>query len=254
MLLVQWTAPRAQVIAHRGASAAAPEHTDEAFELAVAEGADVLELDVRPTLDGEVVVVHDSTLARTAGDPRRVDALTRRDLAKLPPSVRPLTLDAVLERHASAAPLLLELKDPDPRTEGLVVDAVERHGVGDRVVLQVFDRAALRRLRLRAPGLRLCSLHHRRPSARTLAAVASCATAIGVWHRRVDAGLVAAAHARGLAVNAWTVNSAAAIDEMLAVGVDGVVTDAPDIATGRVFLGRERRPAAAGGPVLATAV
>ena len=223
-----------EVIAHRGASAIALEHTDEAYDLAAVQGADVLELDVRATADGELLVVHDPTLARTAADPRRVDALTRAALDGLPPSVRPLTLDDVLQRHGGAARLLVELKDPEPRWEGLVVDAVERHGMADRVVVQSFDVAALRRLRLRAAHLPLASLHAGRPGSRTLDAVARCATGVGVWHQRVDAGLVAAAHARGLTVRAWTANSPAAIERVLALGVDGVITDVPDVAVAAV--------------------
>ena len=250
---VKGTAPSVEVIAHRGASAAAPENTDEAFDLAVAQRADVLELDVRITLDGELVVVHDATLARTAGDPRRVDSVTRAELEQLAPPVRPLMLAAVLERHARSARLLLELKDPEPRSEALLAEALERHGITDRLALQVFDLRALRRLRLRAPRLRLCSIHRRRPSARTLGAVARCATAVSVWHERVDAGVVAAAHARGLTVSAWTVNSPAAIDRMLAVGVDGLITDEPDIAAARVAVHGERFGTAAGGALRAEA-
>lgn len=223
-----------EIIAHRGASAAAPEHTDEAYRVAVAQGADCLELDIRVGADGQLLVVHDRTLLRTAGDPRRVDALTRDALEGLPPPVRPLTLEDVLVRHGHAARLLVELKDPEAWWEGLVVEAVERYGMTDRVVVQSFDMNALRRMRLRRAGLRLSSLQRRRPSSRTLDAVARCAGGVGVWHRSVDSALVAAAHARGLAVHAWTVNSPAAIDRVLACGVDGVITDVPDVATAAV--------------------
>ena len=150
---VEFLARSRQVIAHRGASAVAPEHTHEAYGLAVAQGAHVLELDVRATADGELVVVHDPTLTRTIGDARRVDTLTRAALAGLVPSTRPLTLDAVLERYSAALRLLVELKDPEPDWEGLVIEAVERHVADERVALQSFDVCALRRLRMRAPRL-----------------------------------------------------------------------------------------------------
>ena len=243
--------PSREVIAHRGASALAPEHTHTAYDLAVAQGADILELDVRATADGDLLVVHDPTLARTTGDARRVDSLTRGALAGLTPSLRPLTLDAVLERHGAAAKLLVELKDPEPHWEGLVLDAVERHGAADRVVLQSFDMRALRRLRMRAPGLPLAWLHRRMPAPRMLDAVARCAEGIGVWHHHVDAGLVAAAHARGLVVHAWTVNSTAAIRRVLAAGVDGVITDVPNVAAAAVK-SQVPRTAAAGPPARAS--
>ena len=221
---------RAEVIAHRGASAFAPEHTYEAYDLALTQGADVLELDVRSTQDGELLVVHDATLVRTAGDVRRVATLARADVERLPPRVRPLSLAAVFERYGASVRLLVELKDPTPQWEGLVVDVVEQHGMADQVVLQVPGLPALRRLRLRAPRLALSSLHWRRPSSRALEAVARCATSVGVAHHAVDAGLVAAAHARGLAVSAWTVNSPATIHRVLSAGADGLITDVPDVA------------------------
>src|SRR3712207_255467 len=107
------------IIAHRGASAYAPEHTFAAYDLALDQGADVLELDVRSTADGELVVVHDATLRRTCGDPRRVDSLGRRDLAALG-ELRPLTLDAVLDRYGAQTRFLLDLKDPRPAWERAV--------------------------------------------------------------------------------------------------------------------------------------
>src|SRR3954463_16426091 len=101
-----------EVIAHRGASAYAPEHTFAAFALAIELGADRLELDVRPLADGTPVVLHDRTLARTCGDARAVRDLLPADLDALDPATRPPTLAAVLERYAAATRLLVELKEP----------------------------------------------------------------------------------------------------------------------------------------------
>jgi glycerophosphoryl diester phosphodiesterase len=197
------------VIAHRGASGHAPEHTFAAYDLALAQGADMLELDVRAR-DGELVVLHDTTTRRTGREP--------------------LTLDAVLGRYRDRTRWLVELKDPDPSWELEAVAALRRHGLLDRAVVQSFDSAAMRRLRIAAPGLSVAPLWRRRPSVRRLDRIARYATAIGVWHGALDVGLVAAAHARGLGVRAWTVNGADAIDRVLALGVDGVITDLPDVA------------------------
>jgi glycerophosphoryl diester phosphodiesterase len=223
---------RPEIIAHRGASAYAPEHSIAAYDLALAQGADLLELDIRATADGELVVLHDPTLQRTAGDGRRIAALTRAGLAALPAELRPVTLDAVLGRYGGATRLLVELKDPEPWWEGRVLAAVARHGLADRVVLQSFDARALRRLHAQAPQLACAPLLRRPPSAARLASLAAWATAVGVWHPLVDARLVAAAHARGLAVRAWTANAPGAIARLLALGVDGVITDVPDVALG----------------------
>jgi glycerophosphoryl diester phosphodiesterase len=230
--------PCAEVIAHRGASAHACEHTLAAYDLALAQGADAIELDVRSTADGELVVVHDATLLRTARDPRRVDALTRRDLAALPTAGRPLALADVVARYGRSTGYLLELKDPTPTWERRVVELVHRHGLAGRVVVQSFDVRALRRLHESAPWLPCASLHRRPPARRALDALASFAAGIGVRHQHADPGLVAAARERGLAVRAWTVNSPGALARVAALGVDGVITDVPDLAVGML-----RRPA-----------
>ncbi|HEV2815308.1 MAG TPA: glycerophosphodiester phosphodiesterase, partial [Solirubrobacteraceae bacterium] len=212
-----------EIIAHRGASAHAAEHTLAAYDLAVAQGADVLELDVRETADGRLVVVHDETLLRTAGDPRRVDSVDSAALAALDPDVRPLTLATVLVRYRRNARFLLDLKEPAPEWEGRLLATISRTCVRDRVVVQSFDHAALRRLRAAAPWLNLAALTRTRPL--DLAALAAFAHGVGPWHESVDAAFVTAAHANGLAVRPWTVNDPVAIAHLISLGVDGVITD-----------------------------
>ena len=202
-----------EIVAHRGASAAYEEHTFAAYDAALRMGADALELDIRLREDdGELVVQHDP------GTPARA----------------PLTLDAVLTRYGARTRYLVELKDPLPAWEGRVVGALDRYGLRARAVLQSFDARALRRLHAADPSLPVAPLVVR-PFAlrRTLDRAAAYATGIGVWHGAVDARLVHMAHARGLAVRAWTANAPAEIDRLLALGVDGVITDVPDVARDR---------------------
>jgi glycerophosphoryl diester phosphodiesterase len=219
-----------EIIAHRGASAYAPEHTLAAYDLALAQGADVLELDVRAAGDGTLVVHHDDTLLRTVGDPRRVDAVDRDALAHIHPDVRPLTLDTVLTRYAHSARFLLDLKRPSPRWERRLLELIDRPVLRGRVVVQSFDPRALRRLHRAEPSLPIAALFPKGLPVRGLGAVARFATGIGPWHEAVDAGLIASARAHGLAVRPWTVNGEADIERLLAVGVDGVITDVPDVA------------------------
>ena len=197
-----------EVIAHRGASGHAPEHTFAAYDLALAQGADMLELDVRPSASGELVVLHDPT-------PRRIGR-------------EPLSLEAVLGRYGRETRWLVELKDPDPAWEGRVLDALDRHDLRHHTVVQSFDTRALRRLRLAAPRFAYAALTRRRPSSRRLASLARYASGIGVWHGALDHGVVASAHRHGLTVRAWTVNTPHAIERALALGVDGLITDLPD--------------------------
>jgi glycerophosphoryl diester phosphodiesterase len=219
------------VVAHRGASAYAPEHTFAAYDLALAQEADVLEFDVRRTADGELVLVHDPTLLRIAGDPRGVEGLTRAAIEELDAATRPPSFEAFLERYAVVSRLLVDLKDPTPEWEGRVVEAIERHDLRRRAVVQSFDMEALRRLRRRAPWLTLSALFPRDvPPADHLAAAAGFATGIGPWHGAVDAELVAAAAARALAVRPWTVDEPAEMQRLLALGVDAIISNAPDVA------------------------
>lgn len=212
--------PGAEVIAHRGASMDAPEHTFAAFDLALEQGADALELDLRATADGHVVVLHDPTLARTHGDPR---AIARVRLADLPAGRAVLTLAEVLERYAGAVRLLLELKPG-----GASVEAVVRQVAGTAgVVLQSFDRAALRRAARHAPGLAFAPLFTGRPTPRQLDRAERGAEGVGVPHGLVDPALVGAVHRRGLRLRAYTVNEPAELLRLAALGVDGLITDAP---------------------------
>jgi glycerophosphoryl diester phosphodiesterase len=226
------TSGAVEIVAHRGASADAPEHTLLAYDLALTQGADVLELDLRSTADGELVVLHDATLARTAGDPRRVADLGAADLARLPSAARPLGLDEILARYQGRTRFLLELKDPTPAMEGRLVQAVAEAGAGGDVVVQSFEVEALRRIRSLDPRLPVAPLFYRTPFApwreRWLDGLAALgAVAVGVHRRQVDAGLVAAAHRRGLVVRSWTVNDAAEAARHVALGVDGLITDRP---------------------------
>jgi glycerophosphoryl diester phosphodiesterase len=219
-----------EVIAHRGASAYARENSFPAYDLAIAQGATTLELDVRVCADESLVVMHDDTLLRTVGDPRRVDALTASCLRELEAEVRPLSLAAVLERYGARTRVLIDLKDPHPAWEGRVVEAIERHGLRDRAVVQSFDHEAIARIRRAAPWLAVAVLYRRHERPERLEAVRSFASGIGPWHGRVDAELVVAAHAHGLAVRPWTVDSTAEMERLIALGVDGLITNMPDVA------------------------
>jgi glycerophosphoryl diester phosphodiesterase len=177
------------------------------------------------------VLVHDPTLLRTAGDPRAVEGLTRPAIEALDAATRPPSLEAFLERYAGKSRLLVDLKDPTPDWEGRVIEAIERHELRKRVVVQSFDMSALRRLSQAAPWLTLSALFPRVAAPGDhLDAAAAFASGIGPWHGAVDAALVAAARARGLAVRPWTVDEPAEMRRLLVLGVDAVITNAPDVA------------------------
>jgi len=225
-------APHVSVIAHRGASAYAPEHNFAAYDLALAMGANAIELDLRETLDGELVVLHDATLERTAGDPRRIAALTRRDLEALDESVTPLALDDVFARYGAGTRYWIEIKDARPDAERTLVDAIWRHALLEQVTVQSFDRLSLRRICWLDRSLPRVALYRpgARPGAlrRSTARIASYANGIGPSSASVNASVVLAAHACGLTVQPYTVNDRAEMKRLVELGVDGIFTDAPD--------------------------
>ncbi len=217
-----------QVIGHRGASAAAPENTMAAFRLAVAQGADGIEIDVRWAAGGDLVVHHDANLS----DGRLVGA-TRR--GELPPSVP--SLGEVL----TAGPWFVNIEikndpdEPDHDPSGALVDhvvnEVAAHRAGRRVLLSSFDWATVRRAREAAPDLAVAWLVWTGTPGDAGAWVARAAgagmQALNPQDTLVDAGLVGTAHDAGLAVNVWTVDHPDRIRALARLGVDAIITNDP---------------------------
>jgi glycerophosphoryl diester phosphodiesterase len=137
---------RRLVVAHRGASAQAPENTLEAFRLGIEQGADALELDVRLSADGIAVVIHDPTIDRTTNGTGAVAGLSLEELQRSDAGggARIPTLRAVLESFPSI-PILLEVKAPE--AQGAVATEIDRAGARERVVIASFQHRALEQLR-----------------------------------------------------------------------------------------------------------
>ena len=218
------------VIAHRGASARFPENSIAAFRGAVALGADGVELDVRRTADGAGVVNHDAELS----DGRPIVSL---ELSEVPTSVA--RLDDALD--ASGELLVnVEIKnwradidfDPDRALVDWTIERIGEWGHGDRVVVSSFDLGTIDRVRHLDPTLRTAWLVVDRGDPSELVARAAAAGHDGIhpMDRMVDAPLVEAAHRSGLFVNVWTVDDPLRIRRLAELGVDGVVTNVPDVA------------------------
>ncbi len=197
---------RPEVVAHRGASAYALEHTFYAYDLALVMGADALELDVR-LRDGRLVVLHDRTTERT-----------RRE---------PLALETVLDRYDTR--WLIELKEPCPEMEAELLRLLAKRDLD--VTVQSFDHQSLRRLAGRVPVAPLvCESTPASVIPAILREVSLFAKGAAVFHPSVDPLVVSAAHAYGLRLLAYTVNDALEMSRLLALGVDGLISDRPDMA------------------------
>ncbi len=217
------------VIAHRGASRDAPENTLAAFELALRQGADALELDVRLSADEAVVVVHDPTLERTTSlaGPVRARTLTELRAAAIP------SLGEVLWTFPGV-PLLVELKEAESR------DAVRRmllkeDAVG-RCVLASEQAAALEPFReppfaCAASAPEISALYWAVMLRRRLPAARYQCLSVPLRHRGLTVPtrrFVEAARSSGCPVQVWTVNDPATARRLWARGVAGVVTDVPE--------------------------
>ncbi|WP_369052448.1 glycerophosphodiester phosphodiesterase [Kineococcus terrestris] len=234
------------VIAHRGYSAVAPENTLAAFEAALRAGADVVETDLRPAADGQVVLVHDAEVDATTDGRGPVGGLTAADLARLDAGSwfsgayrgqrLPLLADLLdlLAEHPGAR-LLLELKEVwTPEQVAAVLRQVHRARAADRVVLQSFELLTLRRVRDQAPRVRLAVLVDDLPAdaaarARVLRrdlGVVACNPGAAALVTRP--GLVADLHGAGLQVWPWTLDAPALWEHVVGLGVDGVITNRPD--------------------------
>jgi glycerophosphoryl diester phosphodiesterase len=218
------------VIAHRGASEAEPPgNTLPAFRAAAALGADWVELDVRRTADGGLAVHHDAELA----DGRPIVALAAADLPSEVPS-----LAAALDACAGMG-VNVEIKnapvDPDWDESRRIADDVVRVLAGrdpEGLLVTSFDPGTLDRVRALDRRLPTGLLVH--PGLGLDDAVALAAErghrAVHPWDPTVTEALVSAAHRRGLAVNVWTVNDPGRMRTLAAWGVDGIITDRPDLA------------------------
>lgn len=238
---------RPLVFAHRGASAAYPEHTLAAYTQALAEGADGVECDVRMTRDGHLVCVHDRRLERTSNGRGLVSDHSLAQLQRLdfgswrgtgPASV--LTLDRLLWLLRDAGRpvrLLIETKHPSrhgQQVEDELVRLLRHHRLLDdcapvQVSVMSFFALALRRVRQLAPQLPTVQLLELLPPGvrpgRLPFGTRIAGPSIGLARARPR--LVPALRAAGNQVYVWTVNTPADVAFVLSQGVQGIITDRP---------------------------
>lgn len=226
---------RVQVIAHRGASAQAPENTAAAFDLALEMGADGLETDVRATADGVLVLCHDAAVERVSDGHGQVAALSYAELERLDfgawfaprfAGQRLLTADEFLQRYGGRTTLVLELKAP--RVVAALLDRVHRHGLLEGVVFTSFSLECLETLLRLEPRARAGWLTHRfDPEVIRLSQERGLAQVCPPGEATC-ADRVAEAHAAGLAVRAWGIRDDEIQERALQAGVDGMTVNWPD--------------------------
>ena len=220
--------PRPLVIAHRGASAEAPENTLAAFDRALALGVDGIELDVRLTRDGVPVVHHDATLSRLAGRRARIDRLTQAELQAARGRGEPIpSLEEVLRHTRGRAIVQIEIKEGVPVAP--VVRAVVEARAAGAVILASFDAALVEAARRHAPRLPRMLISPGGTAAGLIAAAAALdAAGVSLDHRAIRSpALVEALQAARRRVWCWTVNDATAMLRLASWGVDAILSDNP---------------------------
>lgn len=252
-------------IAHRGASAYAPENTFAAYDLARSLGADAIELDVQQTFDGELVVIHDDTVTRTTrGADLLSDAvnelvwsdISSRDSGSWFNELKPQLARAeytaasvprladVFERYGASLTYFIELKHPPCRTgmEMEIADLVHRYGLlgdndrGPIVLVAAFSQPCLKRLRHIEERLALVQLFHAYATPSSirayLGALPDYCRAAGPHKDAIDGSLVEVARLHGLETYTWTANDTEQMKELIRLGVGGIITDFPEKLTG----------------------
>ncbi|PAU79021.1 glycerophosphodiester phosphodiesterase family protein [Halomonas salipaludis] len=247
------------ITAHRGSSMAAPENTLAAVDQAILDGADFIEIDVRLTGDDQVVLYHDRTLQRLAGDSRQLRDLTFEELQQFDVGSwfgdayvgeRIPSLDDALARTRTQSPLMIDLK-PDPGRELDLVDAVleslrrenlarqECRGLAQQppqgcgsedvhgdVLIATMSPSLVREIKARQPQLRTTLL-----AQFVLPGTLDRTSfdALGLRHNRVSDAEIRAASYFGYELHTWTVNDRARMSQLIDMGVDNIITDRPDL-------------------------
>lgn len=209
-------------IGHRGAPREYPENTLPAFERAIELGADAIELDVHVTSDGVPIVHHDAELGPTVS-PRQLGQMTWSEVARveLAPGITIPSLQQVLAAVGDRATVYVELKGSN--SEGPTLDVIA--AAHARCAVHSFDHAAIIRAARLAPAIRRGILFDSYPD--DIDAAMRDSAAVDVWPEwtLIDAALVDRVHARGGRIIAWTVNTTAAAEQLVRLGVDGLCGD-----------------------------
>ncbi len=232
------------IIAHRGASAYEPENTLRAFQLAIEQGAQMIELDLHTTRDGQVVVIHDETLDHTTNLTGRVDQLTLAEIkrADAGQGERVPTLDEVLDLTSGKLRLYLEIKDP--RAAAPVLQMIRARRCQGEMLLASFDLELMRRLGDEVRDVELGVIlgseswnpFVRYREAFPWRALRTINYQVLCMQVELCYGYLARrAKASGKRLYVWTADSEEQFARMIARKVDGIVTNRPDRL--REFLG-----------------
>lgn len=225
-----------KIIAHRGASAHAPENTMAAFQLALDQGADGIELDVMLTKDNRIAVIHDDTVNRTTNGSGRVRDMTLAELQALDAGEgeKIPSLDEVLDRYGGRFLINIELKNYSSVLDSLpteVAKVVKSSGLIESLLISSFNPFNIARFRKQIPEAVLGLITQPNQAQHWMWRLFKY-DALHPHFSDVDQVLVSALHARNRQVNAWTVDEAEEIRRLASLNVDSIITNDPKHARG----------------------
>ncbi|AYA74366.1 glycerophosphodiester phosphodiesterase [Bacillus sp. Y1] len=232
-------------VAHRGATAYAPENTIAAFDLAVDMKADYIEIDVQRSKDGELVLIHDTTVDRTTDGTGKVGELTFEQLRSLDAGSwkgeqyegEPIpTFEEILDRYRGKVGILIELKAPElyPGIEKQVAEALKERNLdkpqNEKIIIQSFNFESMKMTNELLPlvpiGVLTSNRAHTTPEA--LQEFSTYADWFNPSYGIVTEELVNQVHSLGMKIGSWTVRSQEAADFLFEMKVDAIITDYPD--------------------------
>jgi len=238
------------IIAHRGGAKLAPENTLASFKNAIEIGVDMIEIDVHFSKDSEIIVIHDKSLDRTTNGTGEIKALTLDEIKKYDAgswfsedykNEKVPTLTEVIQTINGQCKLLIEIKDGDEKYPGLekkIVETVKEHNVEPWVVVQSFNKNSILRIKEMYPDLITYYLLGRNfndfyaelsEQIRTGQPAENKFDGIAPHYSALDTKKVDLLHKAGLDIFTFTVNKPADMQNVIELGVDGIITDSPDI-------------------------
>jgi len=213
-------------IGHRGAKAYEIENTLDSFKKAIALGANAIEMDVRRSKDGELIVIHDDNLKKVFGKDIRVDEATLRELKEQTDN-KIAALDEALEFiDKKVEKILVELKEVG--YEKRVLEAIKKEKLNDRVIIVSFHEEALVNVRQTDSKIETGLIYSRYKNP-VDAGLKLNANYLVPLYRFTHTKDISDAHKRNLKVIVWTIDTEKEVEKYVAKGVDGIASDKPNI-------------------------
>ncbi|KIX90088.1 glycerophosphodiester phosphodiesterase [Staphylococcus microti] len=232
-----------KVIAHRGLSQQYPENTKRAYQAALSQHIDMLEIDLHMTKDGVLVGIHDDTIDRTSNGKGAIKELTLEALrsfnfsrqSDFAENVSIMTFDEILTLCKNySKTLLIEVKKPKnyPNIGEQIIQKLKNHAFPtNRVIIQSFDQTFIQQMAEIVPYMHYGVLISKRKywlKQPTFSEIAKYADYVNPNYQLINKKFIARAHAVGLKIMPYTVNDSQTAKKLIQLGVDGVITDIPD--------------------------